>query len=437
MRKSRQAELAAVAAAIVLAGVFERHALGQLKASDETVPTTRVKRGDLDLKVYTTGELRPAKRAMLVAPPVGGGTLRIVHLAKTGTPVKAGDVVMEFDPAEQQYNLEQNRSELEQAEEQMVKAKDDAAVQTAQDQVALLKDKYAVRQAELDVQQNELLAPIDAKKNLLKLEEAKRALAQLQQDIKSHAASNQATIAVSEEKRTKAKLAMQQAEQNIENMRVKTAINGLVQVRENQEASGGIFFTGMTLPDYREGDQVYPGSFVAEVLDTDQMELQAKLVEGDRANLKQGEAVQVHVDAVPGAVFSAHIKTVASMASSDMWGGDSTRRFDASFALDKPDPRLRPGYTAHLTILGSDVKNVLVLPRQAIFEKAGKPIVYVKTGNRFDPHDVQVKYRSESRVAIEGLSEGTEVALVDPEHAVTKGQKNAGPLTPAVGGVSR
>ncbi|HEV2494603.1 MAG TPA: efflux RND transporter periplasmic adaptor subunit [Terriglobia bacterium] len=437
MRKSRQAVLATIAAAIVLASVSTRQGLGQLKDTDETVPTTRVRRGDLDLKVYTTGELRPAKRVMLVAPPVGGGTLRIVHLAKTGTPVKTGDVVMEFDPAEQQYNLEQNRSELDQAEEQIVKAKADAAVQTAQDQVALLKDKYAVRQAELDVQQNELLAPIDAKKNLLKLEEAKRALAQLEQDIKSHTASNQATIAVSEEKRTKAKLAMQQAEQNIENMRVKTPINGLVQVRENQEASGGFFFTGMTLPDYREGDQVYPGSFVAEVLDTEQMELQAKLVEGDRANLKQGEPVEVRVDALPGAVFSAHIKTVASMASSDMWGGDSTRRFDASFALDKPDPRLRPGYTAHLTIVGSDVKNVLVLPRQAIFEKAGKPIVYVKTGNRFEAHDVQVKYRSESRVAVEGLNEGAEVALVDPEQAARKPQKSAGPLTPAAGGVSR
>jgi len=437
MRTSHKAVLGTLLAASALAGVSTRHALGQLKSTDEAVPTTRVRRGNLDLKVYTTGELRPAKRAMLVAPPVGGGTLRIVHLAKTGTPVKANDVVIEFDPTEQQYNLEQNRSELDQAEEQIVKAKADAAVQTAQDQVALLKAKYAVRQAELDVQQNELLAPIDAKKNLLKLDEAKRALAQLEQDIKSHAASNQATIAVSEEKRTKAKLAMQQAEQNIENMRVKTPINGLVQVRENQEASGGIFFTGMTLPDYREGDQVYPGSFVAEVLDTDQMELQAKLVESDRANLKQGEPVEVRVDALPGASFGAHIKTVASMASSDMWGGDSTRRFDASFELDKPDPRLRPGFTAHLTILASDVKNVLVLPRQAIFEKAGKPIVYVKSGDRFEVRDVQVKYRSESRVAVEGLNEGTEVALVNPEEAARKPQKVAGPLTPAAGGVSR
>ncbi len=437
MRTASKLTLGIALTALALANLFTRPALAQLKKAEDTVPTARVKRGDLDLRVYATGELRPARRVMLVAPPVGGGTLRIVHLTKTGKLVKARDVVIEFDPTEQQYNLEQNRSELQQAEEQITKAKADAAVQTAQDQVALLKAKYAVRQAELDVEQNELLPAIDAKKNLLKLEEAKRALAQLEQDIKSHAASNQASIAVNEEKRNKAKLAMQQAEQNIENMRVKSPINGLVQVRENQEAAGGIFFGGMTLPEYREGDQVYPGSFVAEVLDTEQMELQAKLAEGDRANLKSGEPVEVRVDALPEALFGAHIKTVASMASSDMWGGDNTRRFDATFALDKPDSRLRPGFTAHLTIVGDQVKNVLVLPRQAIFEKAGKPIVYAKAGNGFEARDVKIKYRSESRVAVEGLSEGVEVALVNPEEAARKPQKTAGPLTPAPGGVSR
>jgi HlyD family secretion protein len=437
MRKSRKFALGTAVAVIVAVGVFTRHAVGQLNKAEEAVPTTRVMRGELDLKVYTTGELRPARRVMLIAPPVGGGTLRIIHLVKTGMRAKANAVVIEFDPTEQQYNLEQNRSELLQAEEQITKAKADAAVQIAQDQVALLKAKYAVSQAELDVQQNELLAPIDAKKNLLKLEEAKRALAQLEQDIKSHAASNQASISVNEEKRNKAKLAMQQAEQNIENMRVKSPINGLVQVRENQEAAGGVFFGGMSLPDYREGDQVYPGSFVAEVLDTDQMELQAKLAEGDRANLKSGQPVEVRVDALPGRTFDAHIKEVASMASSDMWGGDNTRRFDATFQLDKPDRRLRPGFTAHLTIVGNQVKNVLVLPRQAIFEKAGKPVVYVKAGSRFEARDVKIKYRSESRVAVEGLNEGTEVALVNPEEAAKKPQKAAGPLTPALGGVTR
>ena len=35
------------------------------------VPTARVKRGDLDMKVYETGELRASHSEMLIAPPIG------------------------------------------------------------------------------------------------------------------------------------------------------------------------------------------------------------------------------------------------------------------------------------------------------------------------------------------------------------------------------
>ncbi len=271
MRTSRKLRLGIILAVLVAVGGGGAAALQRLRKPEETIPVIRVKRGELDLNVYTTGGLRATRTAMLVAPPVGGGTLQIVRLAKTGTLVKAGDVVIEFDPSEQEYNLEQNRSDLLQAEQEITKAKADAAVQVAQDQVALLKAKFDVRQAQLDVSRNELLSAIDAKKNLLKLEEARRALAQLEQDVKSHAASNRAALAVSQEKRNRARLAMQQAQQNIENMRVRSPINGLVEVRENREAAGGVFF-GQILPEYREGDQVFPGSFVAQVLDTEQME---------------------------------------------------------------------------------------------------------------------------------------------------------------------
>ncbi len=419
------------------AGVPSPLSAGQLGGTEAKIPVAKVSRGDLELKVYAKGELRPLKSTMLLAPAVGGGTLRIVHLTRSGSRVKAEDVVIEFDPSEQQYNLEQSRSDLLQAKQEIAKAKADADVQTSQDKVALLKAQYDVRQAELDVSKNELLSVIDGKKNLLKLEEAKRALAQLEQDIKSHAASNQATIALAEEKRNKAKLAMEEAQRNIDSMRVRAPSSGMVEVRKNEEAAGGFFFTGMTLPEFREGDEVGPGSYIAQLLETDQMELQAKLDESDRTNVKVGEAVEVHVDALPGVAFQGKVKTLAGAASGDMWGGNATRTFDATFELDKPDARVHPGFTAHLVILGSDIKGALCLPRQAIFEKGGKPIVYVKKGSAFQARDIEIKYRTESRVAVEGLPEGTEVALVNPETAMKKSQKAATPLAPAEGVGSR
>ena len=53
---------------------------------------------------------------------------------------------------------------------------------------------------------------MEAQKNVLSLEEAKRRLAQLEEDVKSRAATNQASLAVVQEKRNKAMIGMQRAQ---------------------------------------------------------------------------------------------------------------------------------------------------------------------------------------------------------------------------------
>src|ERR1700678_2461792 len=270
-------------------GVVAAARRSRITAPEDEIPVSQVKRGDLDLKVVATGELRATHTVTLTAPPVGGGALQITRLSHTGVAVKKGDVVVEFDPSEQRYKLDQNRSELLQAEQEITKAKADAAVLAAQDKVALLKDRFDVRRAELDVQKNELVSAIDGQKNQLALEQAKRVLAQLEQDIQSHTASGQATIYLAQEKRNKAKLAMDQARQNIDKMHVPAAIDGLVSIEKNRDASGGFFFDGMTLPDYREGDQVEAGSSIAEVIDSREVEIVCKINEHDRSNIKAGQ----------------------------------------------------------------------------------------------------------------------------------------------------
>jgi HlyD family secretion protein len=374
---------------------------------------------------------------MVSAPPVSGGTLQILHLARSGTHANSGDVIVEFDPSEQQFNLEQAQADMAQAQEEIAKAKDDAAVQVAQDQVALVKARFDVRQAELDVSKNELVSVIDAKKNLLKLDEEKRVLAQLEEDIKSHAVSSKAGLAVSEEKRKKAELAIEQAKSNIDNMTVHSPMEGFVRVRENPQAAGGMFFSGMQIPEFRDGDQVWPGSTVAEVLDTTHMELTAKVNESDRTNLKPGEKVEVRVDALGGAALEATVKTVAATASKqEWWSSDSSQKFAATFDLARPEPRLRPGFTAQLTILSGQLQSAMLVPRQAVFVKEGKPVVYVKSGNSFAARQVHIKAVNESRAALDGVSEGDEVALVNPEEKTAKSGAAApsGLSLPAGGG---
>ena len=402
-------------------------------ATDSEIPTTTVKEVDLQLKVFTTGQLKTSQSRAITAPPIAGGTLQIVTLARGGTQVHTGDVVLEFDPSQQEYNLGQNRSDLLQAEQEIVKAKADAAVQTAEDQTALLKAKYAVRRAELEVSKNELISPIDAQKNLLALDEAKRAQTQLKLDIQSHSASNQAALAISEEKRHKARLSMDQAEQNIKNMHITAPIDGLVVIHGNRDSTGGFFMDGMTLPDYHVGDQANPGSSIAEVIDISHLEVSAQVGETDRINLKPEQTVEMKIDALPGESFSGKVQTVGGATSHEFWDDNAQRKFDVAVQLDRPDPRLRPGFAVRLNILGDNLSRAVSLPGGAIFEHDGKKVVYCKRNRGFEMQEVKIRAVSEGRAILSGISPGTVVALVNPEKKLNGAGKSGGASNPSLG----
>jgi HlyD family secretion protein len=429
MKKWLRAVLAI--AMLPLLGVAIAFALRELRPAAKTIPTTRVQRGTLELDINTVAELHTPHSSMVVAPSVSG-TLQIIHILKTGAEVKANDVIVEFDPSEQEFNLEQSRSQLAEADQEITKAKADAEVKSAEDKVGLLKARFDVRRAELEVSRNELVSEIDGRKNLLNLEEAKRRLAQLEQDVNSRAASNTASIALLQEKRQTALLGMQQAQRNIDNMKVKSPIDGLVSIKDNMDASGGMMFPGMQLPQYREGDLVFSGRFLAEVMDVSQMEAVAKVFENDRPNVSLGQSAEITMDAQPDAVFPAKVKSIAGMASRRDFGSDTVRRFDVTFDLLRHAADLRPGSSAQVLVKGTQVKDQLFLPSQCVFDKDGKFVIYVKRGDRFDPVEARIKFRTENRVALEDLPEGTEVALVNPEKAL-KEQKGTASSPQVIG----
>ena len=410
-------------------------AVPTLPARRNSIPTARVIKGPLKLTVHATGELRAGRTVTLVTPPVGG-MLRIVKLIPTGMLARAGEAVVEFDPADQQYALEQASSELAEAEQGIVKMKADAAVQEAQDEVALLTARFDVRRAELDASGNEFIGALDAQKNVLSYEEAQRRLAQLQEDVKSRAATNVASLAVVQEKRTKAQLAMQRAQQVIDSLVIKAPFDGVVSLKENRDASGGMIFWGMILPEYRAGDQIWPGRPVADVIEAGRMEVRAKIDESDRPNLVAGQPAVVEVDALPGEKFKARIGQLSGLANRASFFESSgvTRLFDVTLSFDQPDSRLKAGVSARVTLEGKEMPNALHVPRQAVFEKNGKTHMFVRAGERFEPREVQVEQRTESRVAVTGLAEGTEVALVDPTARAGSATAAAAPPVPGAGG---
>jgi HlyD family secretion protein len=427
---------ALIAGAIVLAaaaGVLAIHGIGPTVA--RTIPTTHVRRGHVQVTVYTNGDLRAARSAQLTVPPMGG-QLQIVKLAGAGDAVKSGDVVVEFDPAEQEFNLEQARFDLRLAEQDMLKDAAQAAVQTAEDEVALLHARYDVRRAELATQSNELVSEIQAKQNVLLLSEARQRLAQLEADVKTHGATGQASADGLREKRNKAQLAVQIAERNIDSLTVRAPFDGFVTVRTNYQAFGGIIFSGAAMPDFRVGDSTFAGQSIADVIDTSRVEVTAKLSEQDRASVSAGESVDVAVDALPDAALHGTVRSVSGVASRGIFDA-GTRQFDITFDVGG-HLSVRPGVSAAIAIAGPAFDNVLYVPRTAVFDVAGKPTVYARATGGFDAREVRVRAWTDSVAIIESVGSktesaidaSTEIALVNPNAPSGARPRSQAPAAP-------
>lgn len=427
MKRSRQIGIVAGVVVIAAAGFgiwrFASVSTATASGTGDSVVTERVTRGSLSLDVHLEGDLRAAKSVAVPAPSVGG-SLRLLTMLPTGTVVKAGDPVMEFDPGEQLFAQEQALSELEEAEQEITKREADVQVQLAQDKVTLLTAQFDVRRAELDATVDpELMAANEIKIRQISLEEAKRRLVQTEQDVKSRETTAKSGLAVLNERRMKAKMGADRAKMNLETLVLTAPMDGVITVRENRDASGGMFFSGMSLPEWRAGDTSFAGRPMFDVFDPGAMEIRASVNEQERSNLAVGQAVEVSLKSAAGAARPGKIVTLGSLGRGAQ---GPLRLFDVVVALDVPDESLRPGTTVRIIAKGRTVEGVLSIPKHALFEKDGKSHVYVREAGGFTMKEVKILHRNESRVVIEGVDEGAEIALVDP----TRTPGSSTPATP-------
>jgi hypothetical protein len=320
--------------AVVLAGVGAAAWYGykffrDLPQRQEQIATTRVRQGDVIVRSYTRGELRAVRSATLSAPNLFG-TVQITRIAPLGAFAREKDLVVEFDDSEVRSRLEEKQLEIDQLDEQIKKNSADLEMRDNEDQVDLLSADYAVRRAELEVKRNELLAAIDAKKNLLNLEEAKRKLKQLESDIKSRRQQAQAQLDVFRENKNRSLLELDREKARLQQVKLLAPMSGLVAVRQNRT---GFMFPGMQIPDLREGDQVQPGIPVADILDLSEVEVLAKVGELDRANLSEGQEASLVLDALPEKKLHGKIKSLSGTASSNIFSFDPAKKFDVVFDI--------------------------------------------------------------------------------------------------------
>ena len=317
-----------VAGALVAGGYF---AWQQIPQEQQDFALAEVMRGDLVVKTHLRGELRAVRSLTLTAPNIGMMS-QITQLASTGALARRGDLIFELDDSERVAALEDSLLSVEQIQENLKKAEAELDIRKSQDEVEIVQANFQVRRAELEVRRNELLAVIDARKNELTLEEAQRRKAKLEEDIKNRLQQREAELAVLREQLNKAELDVARDRRRIAESRKLSPLTGLVSILQNRSGGRGGF--GQSLPEIREGDQIYAGMPVAQLLDLSEMELLTRVEESERANLRVGQDVEIRLDAIPDKIVPGTIKRLGNTASANIFAGEATKKFECLVGID-------------------------------------------------------------------------------------------------------
>jgi len=393
--------------------------------ADVPVPATPARRTSVSFTITAKGDLQGGNSKMLSAPMTGSPQLVLTELRRPGEMVKSGEVVAQFDTTEERYKLREAEADLAEAEQQVIQAQQESLAKEEELIADLVKARADLKVAELDCQRNSLLAAMVAKQNDLALAAAKEKLEKLERDYPRNKAAASASIAIQEAGRKKATVQAETARRNIENMTLKASIAGYVNVERNTNSNW--FFPGMTFPLYQLGDGVRAGMPVAQIPDLATWDVTARIAEQDRGYLSVGEKAEFTIVALPGRAYSGKVTNLGGTT-----GPPWDRRFECKLALEQPTPDLRPGMSVRIVVETGRLESVIAIPSQALFERDGKPYVYLKRGAGFMPHDVKLVRRSENQAVVEGINEGQLVALANPEQKKQEAAGSAGGAAKAI-----
>jgi len=388
------------------------------KGDEREVPLARVSRGDVAFPISAKGSVQGGNSKMLIAPMTGSRELTITQLAKPGELVKQGDVVAQFDTTEESFKLREAVVDLAEAEQMVAQATAESAAREEELTAELIVARGELEQARLEARRNPLLAAIVVQQNELMLRDATDRVAKLEKEYPQRKAAAQAAVTIQEAALKKAGVMAATAKRNIDMMTLKAPTEGYVNVESN--TASNFFFPGMTFPMFQVGDTIRAGMAVAQIPDFSSWEASVVITEADRGLLAIGQAAQVRVVALPGQPLAAKVSNLGG-TSGPPW----ERRFECKLAVTEPAPALRPGMSVRVQILTETMKNALWVPTQAVFESDGRTFAYVSEAGSFLARDVKIVRRGESQVVIEGLAEGTQVALASPDRKETKNGKAA------------
>jgi hypothetical protein len=376
--------------------------------SRDDVATFKVEASTFTRNVTAEGTLKPVNATTIAVPDNATSPMKVAWLADDGALLRKGDVIVRFDETDFENLLLTGREDRATATNKLEKASAESVATRTN-----LKRDARLAQSELDAAQRFKFDDAEIFSRYARIE------SEVDQDLassrKRHA---EEVLGVRDDlsrierdllgiEDRKAGLKIRQAEEGLQALHVVAPHDGILVMQRNWRGEVA-----------RVGDTMWSGQPIGEIPELSTMRAEVFVLEADAAGLAVDQKATLFLEADPRAQFNGKVKSVDKMARPRI-PRQPVQYFGVSVELERTDPKLmKPGARVRAILEVENQANAFAIPRQALFDKEGKRLVYVKRGDRFVPVEVTIGSSSAGRVVVtKGLSRGDEIALEDPEAA--------------------
>lgn len=418
--------LLSMAVAIILTGIIV-----QLVKSGRTGANLQFATAgpvSFDITVNTIGTL-DAERSHIVSSTIKGDKGKIVYIIDEGTFVKKGDVLVKFDSAFFESEMQRLTGELHSREAAFEARKQVLEWEKSQAQGAIRTAEFDVNDAMQEY--NRYMSYISDMENLGKkgfnypneIYQAKKKAEQLlarQQRFE--------TAFEQIKKESVFKIAAAAAEVTKAKNEADTTQTALNDIR-NQIGKSIVYapFPGIVVhyESYRSnqkrkprvGDVVWENQPLLYLPDISSMIVKTLVREVDLHKITKGQKASVQVDAYPKLALTGEVTSIGALASDSPEAAKGEKYFQVIVAiLNNDSVNLRPGMTARVNLLTDAARNVLSVPVQAVFSDGANKYCYVGKGPNAKKVKVELGRQNEDYAEIvAGLKNGDTVSLIKPD----------------------
>ena len=420
--------------AAITAGTVPFIQTGDRDATDKSLMTYKVSRGDLNVTVTENGMLESSNNEEIKCMVKGGST--VLWVIETGTIVETGEELVRMDTSliednitQQQITYEraiandiiaqsevdvaktnieeylngtylEERSTIEKSifdSEEMVKKKQLAfesslrlASKGVYGSLQMESEQYAVDSARKDLElQKKKLDTLDRYKK-------KKTLQQLQSALNAA----QARLAAEKASLKLAKDRLDRDKQQLTNCIITAPAEGMVIFPSAAEWK--------ETPDIEEGARVREQQTLLMIPDTSKMQVKVGVHESKVGRLRIGMTAKV---ALQDLELTGKVDEIAEVTRPAGWWTGNMVKYDTMIRLD-PQPGLKPGMSAVVDIVLASYTDVVKVPVAAIVQSTDGYLCWIRKDGQIERRNVTLGDTNDEYIIVQsGLAEGEEVVL--------------------------